>query len=107
MAEESAAGNFSEETVSDRETDFEALMRREGPRLYTLAVRLSGNAVDGQDLAAETFIQAYKSFASFRGEAAFGTWVHRICVNQWKNRLRARKRRFFWNHVSLGSGAEG
>jgi RNA polymerase sigma factor (sigma-70 family) len=95
-------GNFPAETGSDLRGRFDALMRAEGPRIYSLAVRLAGNAADGQDLAAETFVRAFKSFGAFRGEAAFATWVYRICVNTWKNRLRAQKRRYFWSHFSFG-----
>jgi RNA polymerase sigma-70 factor, ECF subfamily len=98
-------GNFPASAESNREqgSGFEALMRAHGPRIYTLAVRLSGNIADGQDLAQETFLQAHKNFHKFRGEAAFGTWVYRICVNLWKNRVRYEKRRAFWKHISLWS----
>ncbi len=99
--------NFSGDAGSKEKERFEALMREAGPRIYTLAVRLTGNGADGQDLAAETFVRAYKGFSSFRGDAAFGTWTYRICVNLWKNRLRAQKRRRFWSHFSLGPSEDG
>ena len=81
--------------------EFEQLMRENGPLVYTLAVRLTGNTADGQDLAQETFVKAYEKFAQFREESAAGTWLYRICINLWKNRVRYEKRRFFWRHFSL------
>jgi RNA polymerase sigma-70 factor (ECF subfamily) len=81
-------------------------MRRESVNIYSLAVRLMGNAVDGEDLAQDTFLAAYRKFSQFRGEAAFGTWVYRICVNLWKNRVRYEKRRFFFFHRSLDAPEE-
>src|SRR5690242_12721928 len=95
-------GNLSEGAGSDLRERFDALMRQEGARIYALAVRLAGNCADGQDLAADTFVRAFRAFGSFRGDAAFGSWVYRICLNTWKNRLRAQKRRYFWSHFSLG-----
>lgn len=95
-------GNKLDNPGSDMKARFDALMRKEGPRLFTLAVRLTGNTADGQDLAADTFVRAFRSFDSFRGDAAFSTWVYRICMNLWKNRLRTMKRRKFWSHFSLG-----
>jgi len=76
-------------------------MRENGPRIYTLAVRLSGNLADGQDLAQDTFVQAWRHWERFRGDSDVGTWLHRICVNRWKNRVRYEKRRSFWKHFSL------
>lgn len=107
-AENPPPGNFSENVASNKtDIEFENLMRAEGAKIYTLAVRLTGNLADGQDLAQETFIKAYKSFSQFRGESSFGTWVYRICVNLWKNRVKYEKRRFFWKHFSLdGRGDE-
>src|SRR5687768_1967857 len=87
--------------------DFELLMREHGAAVYSLAVRLCGNEADGQDVAQETFIKAYRSRAQFRGEAQVQTWLHRICVNVWKNRVRYEKRRFFWRHFSLSASRPG
>jgi len=81
--------------------DFEAMMRANGPRIYTLAARLTGNLTDGQDLAQETFVNAYKYWDSFKGDSEVSTWLYRICVNAWKNRVRYEKRRAFWKHFSL------
>jgi RNA polymerase sigma-70 factor (ECF subfamily) len=86
--------------------DFESMMRANGPKIYTLAVRLAGNLSDGQDLAQETFVKAYEHWENFRGEAEVSTWLYRICVNQWKNRVRYEKRRAFWKHFSLDSQHE-
>jgi RNA polymerase sigma-70 factor (ECF subfamily) len=82
--------------------DFESVLRAEGPRIYALAVRLTGNRTDGDDVAQETFIRAYRSWSRFRRDAAPGTWLHRICLNVWKNRVRSEKRRYFWKHIGLG-----
>jgi RNA polymerase sigma factor (sigma-70 family) len=84
--------------------EFEPIMRENGPLIYTLAVRLTGNPADGQDLAQETFVKAYEKFEQFRGDSSAATWLYRICVNLWKNRVRYEKRRFFWQHDSLDRG---
>lgn len=85
----------------DERKRFEEVMRANGPQIYTLAVRLCGNENDGADVAQETFIKAWRSWSQFRGEASAGTWLYRICVNIWKNRVRYEKRRKFWKHFSL------
>src|SRR4051812_33677809 len=89
--------------------EFEAMMRRTGPRIYTLAIRLAGgNQADGQDLAQETYVKAFEHWSDFRGEADVFTWLYRICLNCWKNRVRHEKRRAFWRHFSLDAmPAEG
>lgn len=82
-------------------SDFEAAMRLHGPKIYTLAVRLTGNSADGQDLAQEAFVKAFQAWNRFRGEADAGTWFYRICVNCWKNRVRYESRREFFKHDSI------
>lgn len=77
------------------------MLETHGPRIFALAVRLCGNRTDGEDLAQETFLQAHRRRGQFRGEADVGSWVYRICVNLWKNRVRYEKRRFFWQHRPL------
>jgi RNA polymerase sigma-70 factor (ECF subfamily) len=83
------------------------MMRANGPKIYTLAIRLTGNLTDGQDLAQETFVKAYEYREKFRGESEVSTWLYRICVNQWKNRVRYERSRAFWKHFSIdGAGDE-
>ncbi len=60
---------------------FEELVRIHQNRVYALCLQLSGNRDDAQDLAQESFIRAYRALGSFRSEADFGTWLHRIAVN--------------------------
>jgi len=64
---------------------FEELVRIHQNRVYALSLQLSGNRDDAQDLAQETFIRAFRALDSFRNEADFGTWLHRIAVNAWLN----------------------
>jgi len=64
---------------------FEELVQLYQNKVYALCVHLAGNHADAQDLAQEALIRAYRSLGSFRNEADFGTWLHRITVNVWLN----------------------
>lgn len=64
---------------------FEELVGMYQNRVYSLCHHLAGNRDDAQDLAQEAFIRAYKALGSFRNEADFGTWLHRITLNVWLN----------------------
>ena len=72
-------------------TAFEQLVNIYQGRVYALAQRLTGNPVDAQDLAQEAFIRAYRALENFRGDADFGTWLHRISVNLWLNSQRKQR----------------
>lgn len=61
---------------------FEELYRRHHRRVYSLCLRMTGNASDAEDLTQEVFVQLFRKLGSFRGEAAFTTWLHRLTVNQ-------------------------
>ncbi|OAT79795.1 RNA polymerase subunit sigma-24 [Desulfotomaculum copahuensis] len=71
---------------------FEQLVLMYQTRVYSLSYQLAGNHADAQDLAQEVFIRAYHGLKSFRREADFGTWLHRIAVNIWLNVKRRRDR---------------
>ncbi len=60
---------------------FDELIRRYQRRVYTFAYRLTGNADDASDIAADTFVRLYTSIASFRGESSFATWLFRVVTN--------------------------
>ncbi|MCS7080974.1 MAG: RNA polymerase sigma factor [Chloracidobacterium sp.] len=61
---------------------FEALYRQYYRRVYAVCLRMTGNPDDAEDLTHDVFIQVLRKLSSFRGEAAFTTWLHRIAVNQ-------------------------
>ena len=59
---------------------FERLYRSHVDRIYSLALRMTGEEL-AEDLTQEVFIRAWKKLGSFRGDARFGTWLHRLAVN--------------------------
>src|SRR5206468_1272931 len=61
---------------------FEQLYQRHNRRVYSLCLRMTQNVSEAEDLAQEVFIQLFRKIGSFRGEAAFTTWLHRLTVNQ-------------------------
>ena len=71
---------------------FEALYREHVDRVYGLCLRMTGNVGEAEDCAQEAFIQAWKKLGKFRGDSAFGTWMHRIAVNAVLGRIRKSKR---------------
>jgi RNA polymerase sigma-70 factor (ECF subfamily) len=50
---------------------------------------MTRNAEDAKDLAQETFVQAYRSLGTFRGQARFSTWLYQIAVNLCLNHLKS------------------
>ncbi len=66
--------------AGDREA-FDVLVQRHQRHVYQLCYRFAGNHEDASDLAQDTFIRAYRGLRSFKGTAAFSTWLYRIAVN--------------------------
>ena len=67
---------------------FEALVLRHEKKVFAAAYRLSGSREDGEDLAQEAFIKAWRALSGYRGQASFGTWMMAILTNLWRDRLR-------------------
>ena len=80
---------------------FEQLVRAHVGPLRSVALRLLQNPDDADDAVQEAFLNAYRNFASFRGDAQLGTWLHRIVVNVALQRLRKRKRKHEDRHAPL------
>jgi RNA polymerase sigma factor (sigma-70 family) len=65
--------------------DLQALdetLRAIEPGVFNLAVRMLGNREDAQDAAQEILLKVTTHLSSFRGQAAFSTWVYQIAKNQ-------------------------
>jgi len=50
-------------------------------RIYSLCLRMVGNVHEAEDLAQEAFLQLHRKIATFRGDSAFSTWLHRLTIN--------------------------
>jgi len=61
-------------------------------RIYHVAFRITGNREDAWDAAQDAFVRAYQGLRSFRGDAGFSTWLHRITVNAALDIVRRRPR---------------
>lgn len=75
---------------------FERLYRGHVGRVYALCRRMCGNAPEAEEMAQEAFVRAWERLDSFRGESAFGSWLHRLTVNvvlgSWRAAGRYRER---------------
>ncbi|HEX6644347.1 MAG TPA: RNA polymerase sigma factor [Gemmatimonadales bacterium] len=60
---------------------FGELYRAHAGRIHALCLRLEGDAARAEELTQDVFVRAWERLASFRGESAFGTWLHRLAVN--------------------------
>lgn len=71
---------------------FEALYRMHVDKVYGLCLRMTGNVAEAEDCTQDAFIQAWSKLNDFRGESAFGTWLHRVAVNTVLGRMRKSRR---------------
>ncbi len=75
------------------EKAFETVVKLHGGRLLATARRLLGCEEDARDALQEAFLTAFRRLSTFRGEARFSTWLHRILVNVALMKLRSRRRK--------------
>ena len=64
------------------------LVELHGPRLYSLASRLCGNASDAEDMVQDVFLQAHRKWHTFKGHSSPGTWLYAIAAHSCKARHR-------------------
>ena len=72
---------------------FETLVVEYEKNVYAITQRMTGNAEDAADMTQETFIKAYNSLSSFRGDSKFSVWLYRIATNVCLDFLRSRSRK--------------
>jgi RNA polymerase sigma-70 factor (ECF subfamily) len=71
---------------------FEKLYRAHVDKVYGLCLRMTGNPSEAEDCTQDAFIQAWSKLSRFRGDSAFGTWMHRVAVNTVLGRMRKSRR---------------
>lgn len=72
---------------------YEALVTAYEKQVYTLALRMTGDPQDAEDMSQEAFLKAYTSLDNFRGDSKFSVWLYRIVSNVCLDFLRRQSRR--------------
>ena len=81
----------------------EALLGTYGDRVYRLAIRITGNEQDAEEVMQDAFWTATRKIDTFKGESAFGSWLYRVTANTAYQKLRSRRGRrheVAWDDVS-------
>lgn len=69
----------------------ETLYRRYTRAMYRVALRITGDSMEAEDVLQEAFVRAFRSLHSFKGDATFGAWLKRIVINTSINHLKRRR----------------
>ncbi len=81
------------QTVAGNAEAFDLIVSRYQDRIFNLLARMSGSAEEAEDLAQETFLQAFRALASFKQGSKFYTWLFRVAVNKGFSKRRQDVRR--------------
>ncbi|HET7192949.1 MAG TPA: RNA polymerase sigma factor [Pseudolabrys sp.] len=101
QARQNAAEELSDEDLvrMARERDeaaVRAITKRYNRRLFRIARSILRNDAEAEDVVQETYVRAFTGLDMFRGDAAFGTWITRIAMNEALGRLRRRRPTVEW-----------
>lgn len=92
MAKAQAISNIAPADLQASTDDFEALVMEHGQQLYNIALRMTGNEEDANDLSQEALLRAYKSFDRWKRECSFSSWLFRIANNLYIDQVRRKRR---------------
>src|SRR5262245_18881422 len=81
----------------------EALIARHGDRVYRLAMRITGNRPDAEEVVQDVLWTVVRRIETFRGDAAIGSWLYRITANCAYTILRVRRARHQETWMNQGS----
>lgn len=111
-----AHGDMAADDENDKEKEREDLARaRTGDRdafgrlvgrhqrmVFALALRMTGSTAEADDVTQQTFLNAFRSLAGFRGDASFKTWVYEIARNECRMHYRRSLRLVVTDEVPEG-----
>lgn len=81
----------AERPVADPALDWESIVERHSDRVFRLALRLTGNRHDAEDLTQEVFVRVFRSLHTYQ-PGTFEGWLHRITTNLFLDQARRRQR---------------
>jgi RNA polymerase sigma-70 factor (ECF subfamily) len=71
---------------------YEMLYRTHVGRVHALCLRMTRDRGEAEELTQQTFVRVWERLASFRGQSAFSSWLHRVTVNVVVDEMRSRGR---------------
>ncbi|GAB3478623.1 RNA polymerase sigma factor [Amycolatopsis cihanbeyliensis] len=87
-AEDSGTGRAGDRDVAllasavrGNQAAFDSLVRRHTPRMYRVALRITGTSAEAEDVVQEAWISAWRGLSGFRSESAVSTWLYRVVTN--------------------------
>jgi RNA polymerase sigma-70 factor (ECF subfamily) len=83
-----------------------SLVQRHNRRLFRMARGILRDDGEAEDVVQETYVRAFTRLDRYRGEAAFGTWLSRIAMNEAYGRLRRRRPSVEWSDDGIGGEAD-
>ena len=87
--------NFYIEKVLNGQTNyFSYIVEKHKDVVFSIALKVLRNREDAEEIAQESFIKAYKSLNTFKGNSQFSTWLYRIAYNNCMSEVRKRKIKF-------------
>ncbi|MBS7777577.1 RNA polymerase sigma factor [Acidovorax sp. CCYZU-2555] len=87
LAENEPTPPMDEQSMAQRDELFQGLVQAHGTRLYRFIIKNIGNPSDAQDLAQQAFLEAVRSYSSFKGQSELSTWLYGIAMNLVRNHL--------------------
>jgi RNA polymerase sigma-70 factor (ECF subfamily) len=91
-ASDSGTADLVRRAQAGDQAAFAGLYRAHVGRVYALCLRLEAETNRAEELTQDVFVRAWERLATFRGESAFGTWLHRVGVNVILSQLRVARR---------------
>lgn len=85
---------------------FRILVERHQKRMLNIAYRMMGDYEEACEVVQEAFLSAFRAIRTFRGGAAFSTWLTSITMNHGRNRIKQMKSRFFHEGLSIDDPRE-
>jgi RNA polymerase sigma-70 factor (ECF subfamily) len=72
---------------------FEVLYRRHAGRVLAVCLRLTADRSRAEEAVQDVFVRVWERLGTFRGESAFGSWLHRLAINTVLHTMRSDRRR--------------
>ena len=79
---------------------FEGLVNKHKTLAFNIALRITKNREDAEEVAQDAFIKLYHALSEFKGDAKFTTWFFRIVYNLALSKIRKKKKRNTWRKQS-------